>query len=320
MNSITHTNPNSIRATKINNRSASGNMIEFNEFKKTDKCCSINERVLKNKWFAIKHTNLVYTEDKVYYQSLTSNTVSFLFFVKGSARICQHTTDVNISQSENFIQRIATNNQDRSVFIAANKDYEIVDLLVDKSFLNDLLDRESWTSKMIAICSLFSGPKEGKEINPTIHFDYRIHRILLDMLDAHLLDANHHEYVSIKIKEIILILNMQLSHSKEKIEEEMECIIRFLDTNIHGNYTLEEIAAHFNFSSSKLKIRFKEYTGYTLHEFFIKLKMNQAVLHLKSNLNCNEIASSIGYASVSHFIKVFKKHYGYTPKEYATIY
>jgi AraC-like DNA-binding protein len=62
---------------------------------------------------------------------------------------------------------------------------------------------------------------------------------------------------------------------------------------------------------------FKQAMGITLNEYFIRVKIKTAAYLLtNSNLTTLDIASKIGYSSLSYFNKAFKAIYGCSPREY----
>ena len=81
--------------------------------------------------------------------------------------------------------------------------------------------------------------------------------------------------------------------------------------------TNEIIGDYFHFNPSYLNRIFKENTGDTLHNFLVRYRINLAMdlLHT-TNLPVNEVASTVGFSDIPHFIKSFKKSTGKTPGEY----
>ena len=71
------------------------------------------------------------------------------------------------------------------------------------------------------------------------------------------------------------------------------------------------------FSYRHLTRLFKEFTGETLSEYQQRLKINYAATLLRTtDLSTLQIASTCGYDSLSHFIRIFKKYYNITPHHY----
>ncbi len=72
-----------------------------------------------------------------------------------------------------------------------------------------------------------------------------------------------------------------------------------------------------NFSHGHLCKLFKKFTGQKLIDYFTKLKIDYATVLLKNKeMNILDISCMLGYDSFSHFIHLFKKYNGITPKQY----
>jgi len=80
---------------------------------------------------------------------------------------------------------------------------------------------------------------------------------------------------------------------------------------------VDELSRLSNFSHIHLARLFKQFTGETLVDYFVKAKMDYAATLLKTtDIKLLDISSNIGYTSLSHFLRLFKKLYGMTPTEY----
>lgn len=64
---------------------------------------------------------------------------------------------------------------------------------------------------------------------------------------------------------------------------------------------------------------FKKEIGEKLSSYILKCKLEAAKTLLLEGLSNNRIADMLGFSSESHFISVFKKQYGITPKKFVTI-
>ena len=110
-----------------------------------------------------------------------------------------------------------------------------------------------------------------------------------------------------KIKE-----GLEITHSVH--ENIMTEIAKRLAQSASGNFPgLEELAKEFNMSSSTLKRQFKLLNGTTIYQYYLTRKMEHAKELLEGEKKISEVAYLLGYENVSHFIKMFKKHYGVSP-------
>ncbi|WP_052350671.1 AraC family transcriptional regulator [Paenibacillus gorillae] len=94
-------------------------------------------------------------------------------------------------------------------------------------------------------------------------------------------------------------------------------LIRYMQEYYAEPLTRESLAQTFHYSVPYLSKHFRRKTGTSIIDYLIQIRMNQAeTLLQQTGLSLQEIAASVGYADVSYFIRMFKKHTGVTPKQY----
>lgn len=81
--------------------------------------------------------------------------------------------------------------------------------------------------------------------------------------------------------------------------------------------TVTELAKQVNLSPSAFSRRFREVTGQSPYQFVKEQRMVRARdLLTHGQLGVTDAARSVGYPSLSHFIKEFRARFGATPGEY----
>lgn len=100
---------------------------------------------------------------------------------------------------------------------------------------------------------------------------------------------------------------------RERIEE----IKKYVCANVGQKLELDRIAREFFISRYYLSHYFKKETGFTLVQYITNQKIACAKHLLKKGYSVTEAAEHLSYNSDSHFISVFKKATGITPKQYA---
>jgi YesN/AraC family two-component response regulator len=92
----------------------------------------------------------------------------------------------------------------------------------------------------------------------------------------------------------------------------------FICTHYNEQISLAMVADHLNVNSSYLSDLFHKSIGEPYTKFLTRIRMEQALLILKSNPNekIYLIAEKTGFVSSKHFNSVFKKYYGFTPTDY----
>ncbi len=94
-------------------------------------------------------------------------------------------------------------------------------------------------------------------------------------------------------------------------------ISNYIQHHLSDAITTEDIADYLFISRSRLSTKFKAETGINLTDFIMQEKIEEAKRLLRySDKTSLAISSYLGFASQSHFSKVFKKFTGKTPNEY----
>jgi two-component system response regulator YesN len=82
---------------------------------------------------------------------------------------------------------------------------------------------------------------------------------------------------------------------------------------------VQDIAMKLHVHPNYLSRRFARETGITLTEYTVMLRMEKAKALLASpGWKVFQVAEEVGYESISHFNRTFKRHTGMNPKEYQT--
>lgn len=91
----------------------------------------------------------------------------------------------------------------------------------------------------------------------------------------------------------------------------------YIYDNLHTKISLEQLAEQVNLSTSYLSKLFHREVGLTISAYITKKRIEAAENMLKySDYTCTDISNYLCFSSESHFIQVFKKNTGYTPKNY----
>lgn len=104
-----------------------------------------------------------------------------------------------------------------------------------------------------------------------------------------------------------------ISPRHEKVQEIAEYII----SNFSTEQTLEQLADQFLINKNTLSRMFKEITGFTVIEYINLQRMKKArELLLDKTISVTEIATLLGYESITYFGRIFKRYMGMTPLKY----
>ncbi len=99
-------------------------------------------------------------------------------------------------------------------------------------------------------------------------------------------------------------------------EFDFSLLLQYINLN-YQTVTLSSLADEFKFNKFYLSKLIKKNLNQTLSEIVKFLKVSHAEgLLLKTNLSVEEISAKVGYASVDHFSRTFKKEKGSSPSYY----
>lgn len=105
--------------------------------------------------------------------------------------------------------------------------------------------------------------------------------------------------------------------TENPMEETVDQAERYILEHIEDTLMVEEIARNFYISVNHLNRLFKKKHNTTVGDYITDVRMKTAAGLLETtNLSIAAVSAKSGYNNYSYFIKIFKRYYGVTPKEY----
>ncbi len=106
--------------------------------------------------------------------------------------------------------------------------------------------------------------------------------------------------------------------SKEIIEDEFVLkIIDFMENKLYSRFTMDELSTELSFGKTYISRSFHKACGYTVIDYFTKMKIDEAKKLIRSGkYNFFEISEMLMFTNSHYFSTVFKKHTGMTPTQY----
>ncbi len=96
---------------------------------------------------------------------------------------------------------------------------------------------------------------------------------------------------------------------------------QFIQEHQDEDISLGQVAKAVNASSFYFCKMFKKVTGINFTDYLSRLRIEKAKnLLLNPNLRVSEIAYEVGFQSLTHFNRVFKKIIGESPTEYRSLF
>lgn len=97
-------------------------------------------------------------------------------------------------------------------------------------------------------------------------------------------------------------------------QEVLQKILAFLQENVRGKISLDDVCAHTLFSRSYIQRMFKHQTGSSIMDYYKRLKIEEAKLMIREGkYNFTQISELLSYASIHHFSRHFKEITGHDP-------
>ena len=108
----------------------------------------------------------------------------------------------------------------------------------------------------------------------------------------------------------------QIAQNDGAQDERLTAMLNFIQNN-YQDVTLESMAAQFHLSEPYISKYIKDKSGKTFGEHVAHIRMKRAKTLLKNgNMTVENIADVVGYPSVEHFNRTFKKCFDRTPLQY----
>ncbi len=114
------------------------------------------------------------------------------------------------------------------------------------------------------------------------------------------------------------INNLSMKNRLNKVSGlNIDKVINYMLDNLNTNPNLEQLAEYANISKYHFTKLFKEKTGYTPVDYYIRLKMQKACELLElSNSKIVSISSALGFSNPYYFSNTFKRIIGQSPQHY----
>lgn len=132
-------------------------------------------------------------------------------------------------------------------------------------------------------------------------------------------DEKDHTTLQLTISEM-LVQCIALMHKKQVTRHDgvpqwLRVVLDRLHTPDYMDCNANDVYQLAGYSAPVVIQNFKRYTGHTVRSYLVKLKMDWAMhLFLTTNMTVLEVSDALGYASLSHFEKLFAQYAGKCPR------
>lgn len=106
-------------------------------------------------------------------------------------------------------------------------------------------------------------------------------------------------------------------HAMKQYSPFVQKVLTIAEVDLTADLSLRSLSALLNVNASYLSALFKKETGQTLTEHVTQKRIEQAAFLLQTtHLQIQSVAQHCGILDVNYFTKIFKKHTGFSPKEF----
>lgn len=101
------------------------------------------------------------------------------------------------------------------------------------------------------------------------------------------------------------------------IDRRISRALEHIEDDLSTNHTLNSLASVSSLSVSQFKVLFVKYTGKTLSQYLLMLRMEKArALLVNTDMPINIVSEHTGYTDQSAFTRRFQSYHGISPSEY----
>ena len=93
-------------------------------------------------------------------------------------------------------------------------------------------------------------------------------------------------------------------------------IVQTMKHNLDKNLTVEELGMQCGLSASSMKKLFRQFNSMGIHEYYLHLKMKEAVRLLEEGRTVTETAERLGFSDQSYFSTAFKREMNEMPTRF----
>lgn len=233
-----------------------------------------------------------------------------------------NTPPVLFSQRNDSAIQVTSNDLSSTVRFPANHHVHYVVVAISPAYLTGLLAAESPNS----VIRIISGNGNSFLFFERMTAETKL--LLKNITIINMNDSLSKFYMQIKVQELLYLLFHQLASRENTTHQSInnadaERLLHIRNeilSDLSVQPVLSELAQIAAMSETKLKQLFKQTFGDTIYNYYQKARMEEAAFLLKQGKrSVAEVGYELGFTNLSHFSRLFEKHYGLNPKRFSSV-
>lgn len=98
-------------------------------------------------------------------------------------------------------------------------------------------------------------------------------------------------------------------------DSQIACILQYINHNLKEDLSVETLSARYYVSKYHLMRKFKQETGYTLHNYIVNKRLLTARTLISNGMPVTKAAQESGFAEYSTFSRAYRKQFKTNPSE-----
>lgn len=203
--------------------------------------------------------------------------------------------------------------------IASGEEYERYVIWMTPDFLNRI------GGGQLSVCFDRAGPVEGflRRTGPSDRLS--LIKTLDDIREAALSDKYLSPMMSEKLFAVFMIKVCRIFlEGRDRLQRrtpdpKITGIIKYIEENLGGDLSVEALSSSFYISRYHLMRRFKEQSGYTLHQYITRRRVLAAAAMIGDGVPVTKAAQAVGYDNYSAFLRAFRSIFKASPRSFGSM-
>ena len=117
-------------------------------------------------------------------------------------------------------------------------------------------------------------------------------------------------------REILRSRTAQEERDSYRVDPKMEEVLKYITSHLEEELSVDLLAKRFFISRYYLMHRFKDVTGYTVHQYISQKRLLRAGELIRQGVPVMKAAEQAGFSDYSTFLRAFQKTFRMSPKEF----